>query len=78
MLCRVMEPSAMESWSLTLLGGFELRLADGAVVDLPGQKDRALLTLLAMGGGDVRRTSWRTRDSSRLRTWLLKYSHREK
>jgi len=42
----------MESWSLTLLGGFELRLADGAVADLPGQKDRALLAVLAMAAGD--------------------------
>ena len=53
MLCRVMERSAMESWSLTLLGGFELRPADGAVADLPGQKDRALLAVLAMASGDA-------------------------
>ena len=43
----------MDSWSLTLLGGFELRPTNGAVIDLPGQKDRALLALLAMGSGDV-------------------------
>ena len=43
----------MDSWSLTLLGGFELRPTNGAVIDLPGQKDRALLAVLAMGSGDV-------------------------
>jgi len=48
-----MEPSVMESWSLTLLGGFELRPTNGAVVDLPGQKDRALLAVLAMAAGDA-------------------------
>jgi adenylate cyclase len=53
MLCRAMETSAMDSWSLTLLGGFELRPTNGALIDLPGQKDRALLALLAMGSGDV-------------------------
>ena len=52
MLCRVMEPSVMDSWSLTLLGGFELRLTDGAVADLPGQKDRALLAVLATASAD--------------------------
>ncbi len=36
---------------LTLLGGFELRLADGEVIDLPGQKDRALLAFLAISAG---------------------------
>ena len=35
---------------LSLLGGFELRLADGQVVDL-GQKDRALLAVLALPAG---------------------------
>ena len=34
-----------------LLGGFELRLASGGVVDLPGQKDRALLAVLALRPG---------------------------
>src|SRR5215470_19688532 len=53
MLCQVTEPSAMDSWSLTLLGGFELRPTDGAAADLPGQKDRALLAVLAMAGGDA-------------------------
>lgn len=33
---------------LTLFGTFGLRLADGRVVDLPGQKDRALLAILAL------------------------------
>ena len=36
---------------LTLFGGFELRLASGKVVDLPGQKDRALLAILALRPG---------------------------
>ena len=36
---------------LTLFGGFELRLAGGEMVDLPGQKDRALLALLALRPG---------------------------
>ena len=36
---------------LRLLGGFELRLADGDVVDLLGQKDRALLAILALPAG---------------------------
>src|SRR5262245_39683330 len=53
MLCRVMEPSAMDSLSLTLLGGFEVRLATGAVADVPGQKDRALLAFLAMTSGST-------------------------
>src|SRR5687768_9356155 len=35
---------------LTLLGGFELRLPGGEVVDL-GQKDRALLAILALPAG---------------------------
>src|SRR5215470_13311446 len=35
---------------LTLFGGFEVKLA-GQVVDLPGQKDRALLALLALPPG---------------------------
>jgi len=37
--------------ALTLFGGFELRLASGEVVDLPGQKDRALLAVLALPPG---------------------------
>lgn len=36
---------------LKLLGGFELRLASGEVVDLLGQKDRALLAILALPAG---------------------------
>ena len=35
---------------LSLLGGFELRLANGQMVDL-GQKDRALLAVLALPAG---------------------------
>src|SRR5262245_55326273 len=38
---------------LTLLGRFEVKLA-GQVVDLPGQKDRALLGILALSPGAVR------------------------
>ena len=38
---------------LTLLGGFELRLASGEVIDLPGQKDRALLAVLAICPGST-------------------------
>ena len=36
---------------LTLFGRFELRLADGGLLDLPGQKDRALLAILAVSSG---------------------------
>ena len=36
---------------LRLFGGFELRLAHGEVVDLLGQKDRALLAILATPAG---------------------------
>ena len=36
--------------AVTLLGGFEIR-ADGAARDLPGQKDRALLAVLALTPG---------------------------
>jgi TolB-like protein/Tfp pilus assembly protein PilF len=42
----------MAAAELTLLGGFEVRLA-GRVVDLPGQKDRALLAILALSPGAV-------------------------
>jgi TolB-like protein/DNA-binding SARP family transcriptional activator/Flp pilus assembly protein TadD len=45
------ERSAMAGLTLTLLGGFEARLTDGAAVDLPGQKDRALLAFLAIASG---------------------------
>lgn len=36
---------------LKLLGGFDLRLRDGPAIDLPGQKDRALLAVLAVSRG---------------------------
>jgi TolB-like protein/two-component SAPR family response regulator/Flp pilus assembly protein TadD len=36
---------------VTLFGGFEVRLVDGDVRDLPGQKDRALLAILALQPG---------------------------
>src|SRR5579863_9308114 len=36
---------------LTLFGGFQARLATGQVIDLPGQKDRALLAILALPAG---------------------------
>jgi TolB-like protein/Tfp pilus assembly protein PilF len=43
----------MDGWSLTLLGGFGLHLADGTLADLPGQKDRAPLAILATHSGDA-------------------------
>jgi len=43
----------MADLELTLLGGFGARSAAGAVVDLPGQKDRALLAFLALTAGDT-------------------------
>src|SRR5215831_1265003 len=36
---------------LTLFGALEVRLASGELVDLPGQKDRALLAVLALPPG---------------------------
>ena len=36
---------------LKLLGVFDLRLSDGQAVELPGQKDRALLAILALAQG---------------------------
>src|SRR5881409_3245414 len=36
---------------LSLFGTFALKLADGRVADLPGQKDRALLAILALSAG---------------------------
>ena len=36
---------------LALLGGFDLRQPDGVAIDLPGQKDRALLAFLASPPG---------------------------
>ena len=43
----------MADLKLTFLGGFEVRLASGGVADLPAQKDRALLAILAMTPGDA-------------------------
>ena len=48
-----MELAAMADLNLTLLGGFEARLASGAVVELAGQKERALLAYLAMTPGNA-------------------------
>jgi TolB-like protein/Tfp pilus assembly protein PilF len=48
-----MELAAVADLNLTLFGGFEARLGSGAVVDLPGQKERALLAYLAMAAGDA-------------------------
>jgi TolB-like protein/Flp pilus assembly protein TadD len=48
----VMEVGAMANLKLTLLGGFEARTARNDVVELPGQKDRALLAYLAVAPGD--------------------------
>jgi TolB-like protein/DNA-binding SARP family transcriptional activator len=42
---------AMAVAELTLFGGLEVRLASGELVDLPGQKDRALLAVLALPPG---------------------------
>ena len=36
---------------LALLGSFDLRQPDGGAIDLPGQKDRALLAFLAIRPG---------------------------
>src|SRR5262245_25912756 len=36
-----------------LFGGFEVQLPDGRLADLPGQKDRALLAVLALQPGAV-------------------------
>src|SRR5262249_50797977 len=43
---------AMAVAALAIFGGFELR-ADGEIVDLPGQKDRALLAILALRPGAI-------------------------
>ena len=43
----------MTNLNLTLLGGFEMRRATGEVVEIVGQKDRALLAFLAIASGDV-------------------------
>ncbi len=44
-------PWTMADLKLTFLGGFEVRLASGEVADLPAQKDRALLAILATTPG---------------------------
>src|ERR1700756_5601734 len=41
------EGIAMAVAELTLFGGFELQRPGGEVINLPGQKDRALLAVLA-------------------------------
>jgi len=43
----------MADLKLTFLGGFELRLVSGEMVDLPAQKDRALLAILALTSGNA-------------------------
>ena len=40
---------------LRLFGGFELRRTNGEVVDLPGQKDRALIAILLRSGASQSR-----------------------
>jgi hypothetical protein len=39
---------------LKLFGVFELKLSDGRLADLPGQKDRALLAIVALAEGAPR------------------------
>jgi TolB-like protein/DNA-binding SARP family transcriptional activator len=48
-----MELAGMANLNLTLLGGFEVRRATGEVVEILGQKDRALLAFLAVASGDA-------------------------
>jgi TolB-like protein/Flp pilus assembly protein TadD len=48
-----MKLPAANGFAVTLFGGFEIRLPDGALADLPGQKDRALLAMLVVGTGEV-------------------------
>jgi TolB-like protein/DNA-binding SARP family transcriptional activator len=45
------QPLAMANVELTLLGGFQAHLVSGRVIDLPGQKDRALFAFLALSPG---------------------------
>jgi TolB-like protein/Flp pilus assembly protein TadD len=52
MMHPVKDVSVMANLKLRLLGGFEAWTACGDVVDLPGQKDRALLAYLAVAPGD--------------------------
>src|SRR5689334_13063695 len=60
---------------LALFGGFELRLA-GTTIDLPGQKDRALLAYLALHPGGTQTRDklagllWSDRDDQRARDSL--------
>jgi TolB-like protein/Tfp pilus assembly protein PilF len=49
---------------LTLFGSFSLRLSGGRVADIPGQKDRALLSILALSGGSAQ-----TRDKLATLLW---------
>ena len=49
----LMELAGIANLKLTLLGGFEMRRATGEIVDIPGQKDRALLAFLAIASGDT-------------------------
>lgn len=49
----LMEFAGMAKLKLRLLGGFEMRRATGEVVDVPGQKDRALLAFLAIASADA-------------------------
>ncbi|MEJ2123164.1 MAG: BTAD domain-containing putative transcriptional regulator [Alphaproteobacteria bacterium] len=39
--------------NLTLLGGFDIRRSDGGAIDVPGQKDRALLAILGIEPGQT-------------------------
>jgi TolB-like protein/Tfp pilus assembly protein PilF len=48
-----MEFAGMAKLKLRLLGGFEMQRATGEVVDISGQKDRALLAFLAIASADV-------------------------
>ena len=66
----------MAALSVTLLGEFEVRAADGAVRDLPGQKERALLAVLALPPGAPHSRDrlagllWSDRDDARARDSL--------
>ena len=45
----------MAAAAVQLLGGFEVRSPEGQPIDLPGQKDRALLAFLALPAGVTHR-----------------------
>ena len=66
----------MAALSVTLLGEFEVRAADGAVRDVPGQKERALLAVLALPPGAPHSRDrlagllWSDRDDARARDSL--------